>query len=132
MKRRDLFRGAVALPLVGSRTEPDGRPVEKPGRDSRLRTEIIDGELRISIGVDTLAGAHWEAPYNDYYDADARDFVKLCRVTNPDEFAKAVRHEIDREAENGDTPLYLFLDKVMLAAIENGCEGVEDIERPRP
>lgn len=96
-------------------------------KDKPLRVEIIDDELRVSVGISTLAYALENAPYSynfsDYVDEDGN--AKL-RITDEAGFAKEVLHELLCEQEDGATPISTLLDKMMVSAIENGSICVEE------
>ena len=49
------------------------------------------------------------------------------RVTDPLLFAKEMCRELNKESENGTTPIHTLLDKAIVAAFENGAEGIEEI-----
>lgn len=123
LTRRNLIRAAVAAPS-GVGLASSERPRSDQGLESRLRSEIVDGELVIRIGISTLAFAAEEMPSNNPYDEDARDFVRQFLVTEPNLFARDVESAMHVEEENGDTPLNLFLDKMIEAAVEDGSMGV--------
>lgn len=40
-------------------------------------------------------------------------------------FIKEFVNELNRESETGETVLHAALDKAIVTAVENGCEGVE-------
>lgn len=83
-----------------------------------LKTEIKDGVLTISIGVEALAFAieHNPEPGNEMV------------VTNPEKFAEDVARELNREQEDGTTVVHLMLDRAAKESCEQGSEWVE--ERP--
>ena len=96
--------------------------------DAPLTTNITaNGELQIHIGIATLAYCFEIQEDNNPYDeeGDSGGFKRLWRVTDAVEFAKAVRQELCRETESGETPLTELLDKACLSAIDDGCLGVE-------
>jgi len=93
-----------------------------PGRDHKLDVAIVDGELRICIGVDTLAwaaenSALWSDPYT-------------LRVTDPDTWAEDVQRELLREEEDGSTDFDELLDGAMRRAAENGSAAIEVQDGP--
>ena len=90
-----------------------------PGRDHRLDVEIVDGELRVRIGVQTLAFAAENPPDSGLWNDGA-----MVSVLNADEWAKDVRSELLREQEDGTNILHLVLDAAMRAAAENGSAAV--------
>ena len=95
---------------------PDGCA---PGRDHRLDVEIVDGELRIRIGVQTLAWAAENEPPPGLWGDDAR-----VSVLHPDEWAEDVLRELLREQEDGTTEVHILLDSAMRQAAENGSAAV--------
>ena len=106
-------------PIVGageSSPAPDG---SAPGRDHRLDVEIVDGELRIRIGVQTLAFAAENPPGRGLWDDGQQ-----VSVLNADEWAEDVRRELLRDEEDGTTELHLLLDSAMRQACENGSAAV--------
>jgi hypothetical protein len=56
----------------------------------------------------------------------AGNYSPRYRLTDPHAFAKEFIHELNREAEDGATPIHKLFDKCMYAAIEQGAEGVEE------
>lgn len=86
--------------------------------NSVLYVDLAHGELRVSIGKSILAIAATAIP-NTGWDEGA------LKITDKEAFAKAVLHELRREEEDGTTLVHRMLDKAMLRAIEQGCEGVE-------
>lgn len=95
---------------------PDGCA---PGRDHRLDVEIVDGELRIRIGVQTLAFAAENPPGRGLWDDGQQ-----VSVLNADEWAEDVRRKLLRDEEDGTTELHLLLDSAMRQACENGSAAV--------
>lgn len=49
------------------------------------------------------------------------------KVTDLDAFAKDLLHELNREEEDGTTPIHRMFDSVIEKAIEQGAEGVEEV-----
>lgn len=87
-------------------------------RESPLGVKIVDDQLQITIGIETLAFA---AERYDYFWEGADDDVK---VTDPDEFAKDVVRELESEEEDGTTLVHLMFDKAFRAVVENGGESI--------
>jgi hypothetical protein len=109
--------------LALSRPQPaDAPPVSEVLQELRkqqLQVEIDDGVLRISIGVDLLCHAvqvPWKESGFNY------------RVIDKDAFAKAIANELEREDEEGSTPLHFVFDKAADEAIEQGADGVEEFQ----
>lgn len=92
--------------------------------DQQLKCEIANGVLTISIGIKSLAFAAENAePVGDHFADDNGDLP--WRVTDSLEFAREVGRELQREAEDGTNRMHLMFDAAFIAAIENGCEGVD-------
>lgn len=78
-----------------------------------LTVEIKGDELRISIGINTLAyavqmGGQWGS---DFY------------VNEPAAFAKSIETELQREEEDGTTPVHRLFDTVAVDAYDGVEEG---------
>lgn len=84
------------------------------GCDSPMRTGIEDGEIVIRVGINRLDG-------NEYHPE-----LPALKFDDREQWAKEVIREIEREEENGQTPLGDMLDKAMVLAIENGAMGISD------
>lgn len=84
-------------------------------RNQSLEVDIVDGELRIHIGVDTLAFAAENPPGNGLWGDGAQ-----VKVLNNDQWAEDVRDELKHEEEDGTTVVHLLFDAAMRQACENG------------
>ena len=105
----------------------------KSAHDAPLAVNVTgDGRLCVQIGIATLAFACERQEDHNPYNESTGGFKRLYRVTDAVAFAGEVRVELCREEENGATPLTDLLDKACTAAIENGCEGVEEDGRIDP
>lgn len=91
------------------------------------KAQVGARQLSFRIGLGTLAYAFNRSDYNNPFDEPTNDFKQQFMVTNPELFAKEVCRAMNDEAEDGSTPLTRFLDSMMQAALENGCEGVEEL-----
>jgi hypothetical protein len=101
-------------------------------RDQPLRVEVIDGRLVVSIGVDTLAWAEGERQKGLAFNAsEGRATEPAARITDVDEWAKDISRAIQRESEDGSTPLSDLLDDAAQHALDAGSIAVEHAE-PRP
>jgi hypothetical protein len=104
-------------------------------KDTPLTIKIENGLFTIQIGIDTLAWAfdHLDSnnpykeigPEDEFGDRDW-DFVQEYKVVDSEEFAKDVARIMQREEEDGSTPLSNFLDKMCNAAVDYGSIGVEE------
>ncbi|MBE3065158.1 MAG: hypothetical protein IMZ69_09100 [Spirochaetes bacterium] len=82
---------------------------------------IARGELVIRIGIETLAFCTDEC--SEFYNSEKdRSDVK---VTDPDEWAKDVVRELEREEEDGSSPLTDLLERAMSDAVDQGSTAVE-------
>lgn len=85
-------------------------------RDAPLKTEIKDGQLVISIGVNTLC----------YAVSVGRSYgMGEISIIDSDVFAGELLQELNDESEDGSTAVHRMLDDVASQAIENGAEGAE-------
>lgn len=95
-------------------------------RNQSLIAEIKDDQIIIRVGIDTIKWAlehHIESqPYNE----EKSEYEQKWVVSDPGEFAQDVMHSMEREEEDGTTPLIEFLDKMCMDALENGSIGVDE------
>lgn len=92
-------------------------------RQERLKVEVRDGRLVISIGVGTLA---WAAE-ND----NEGGFSKpKLRIRGPTGWAQEIVAELLREDEAGETPIGKLLDDAFMKAVEAGSQHATIIEEP--
>jgi len=89
-------------------------------KDMPLQVNVIDDVLTIQIGVDTLADSAKRHP--DWYDEAGEPRLN---VTNASQFADEVTGALNREEEDGTTPLHTLLDEAMTYVVEQGGEGVD-------
>ena len=94
---------------------------KRTGQNQRLMVEIAGGRLVISIGVDVLCFAAENC--NRFYDGENDKYT--LKITNKTKFAKEVARALEREEEDGTTPVHLLLDAAFESAVEDGCEGVK-------
>ena len=80
--------------------------------------------LTISIGVNTLAFALENMPRQHSEPA--------YRSTDNDAFAVDVKTELQREEEDGKSPIHILFDNAMNSAIEHGSTFVEETISPTP
>lgn len=84
-------------------------------RNAPLQTEIKDGQLVISIGVDTLCHAV----------SIGRSYgMGEITVSNNDVFANELLNELNDESEDGSTAVHRMLDDAASQAIENGADDL--------
>lgn len=101
----------------------------KTRRDERLSVTVKNGAITISIGVDVLAWAFERSedcqPFNDG-DSESMEFIQRYLVTDTVGFAADVKREMERDDDVGNTELYKFLDRMCMAAVEDGSEHIDE------
>ncbi len=93
----------------------------KPGDGNEnkvLSVTVVDGELRISIGIALLAFAV-QAP-------DGAGWPNDWHVNDINKFAKSLARQLQRESENGTTPVHRMFDAAALEVLEQGEDGVDE------
>lgn len=95
-------------------------------RDHGLSVEIRDGAIVIAIGVYTLRHAISLASNIDDPEGE-------ILITDSDAFARDLVSELNREDEQGTTPVHRLLDQAAKDAVAQGCGGVDfdEMERRR-
>lgn len=91
-----------------------------------LKAEVVDGELVVRIGVETLAYAVAFANWSNPYDEHRLDYFRSFAIQNPHTFAVDVCHALNDEAEDGSTILTNLLDEACEEAVNQGSEGLAD------
>lgn len=94
------------------------------GAHAGMRVRRTARKIVIELPISVLAKALYFSPENRDSDGDP-----AYRVTDKAAFADAIVEALDREEEDGTTPLHRLFDAAMLAAIEDGAEGVEEYRR---
>ena len=84
------------------------------GPESPLRVSLEGGELVIRVGINRLDGHkyHNRIPHLKFDDREG--------------WVRDVIAEVEREEEDGSTPLNTMLDAAMVAALEQGSIGVAE------
>ncbi|HAM58565.1 MAG TPA: hypothetical protein DCQ64_25400 [Candidatus Rokubacteria bacterium] len=90
----------------------------------RLAVSLERGAIVIRLPLSILTIAFEAAPFNEQPDGSG---LSLYRVADVNAFAEAIVEELDREEEDGATPVHRLFDGAMEEAVENGCEGIEEI-----
>jgi hypothetical protein len=88
--------------------------------------KIIDGKLVISLSIETLAHA---ARNSEYFFNCAENGMNLT-ITDEATFAESVARSLNREEEDGSTPITRMLDKATDWVIEQGEEGIDEEDAP--
>jgi hypothetical protein len=94
--------------------------MKKP-QNTPLRCRVVGSVLTIEIGVDTLKKA--AERHESFWQPETDKYAVV--VSNATQFAKDVRDELNREEEDGSTPLHILLDKAIEEAANNGSEGLD-------
>lgn len=91
---------------------------------ARLESEaqIVGDKLVISLRISTLANA---ARHCAYFDALEEDGHPL-KITDEALFAKSVKLALNREEEDGSTPITRMLDDAFEWVSEQGEDGIEE------
>lgn len=92
---------------------------------ARLESEarIIGDELVIKLKISTLAHA---AQHSDYFFHCQEDGVAL-KITDEAAFAESVASALNREEEDGSTPITRMLDEATEWVSEQGWSGIEEV-----
>jgi hypothetical protein len=88
-------------------------------RNQPLQVEIIDGRLVISIGVELLTSGILDIPAVDHGEVEITDF---------DVFAQEIALKLEAEEDDGTTVIHHAFDRAAEMAIEDGCDGIADID----
>lgn len=102
---------------------------DEPHQDKRelpLKVEVKDDHLCFAIGIDTIAFAFENGEDNNPLDVRSGDFSRTFLVGNKQQFAQDVCHELNREGEDGSTPLTRLLDQMMSEAANQGSLGLKE------
>jgi hypothetical protein len=94
-----------------------------------LSVVVQNGELVIRIGVNSLVCATAYGDASHQFDDEAGEYIRNFAITDACQFAKDVALQMQREEEDGSTPLSDLLDKMAQAAIDDGSLGVEFNQR---
>lgn len=86
--------------------------------------QIIDGRLVISLSVSNLANA---ARLSDYFFQSAEEGTEL-QIDSEHYFAESVSKALNDEAEDGSTPITRMLDQAFEWVVENGADGVKEVD----
>lgn len=84
--------------------------------------KIIDGKLVISLRIGTLANA---ARHSEHFFNCAESGTPL-KITDEAVFAQSVANALNREEEDGSTPITRMLDEATEWVSEQGEEGIEE------
>lgn len=95
-------------------------------KDRPLTVEVMDDELQIRIGLSVLKMAAERNPL--FFDFNQHDYddEEYVNVTDERTLAVDVARELNREQEDGTTPVHLMLAQAVFDAMENGSEAFDD------
>lgn len=86
----------------------------------QLTVKVVDGELRISVGLDALAFAiKYQDDWPENYLPDPSNNYKL--------FGSSIINALSEEDEDGTTRVHRMLDSAAEYALEQGYEGFVEI-----
>lgn len=93
-------------------------------KDTPLSCRIEGDELVIRIGIDVLADACEQREPFWVYDEDLGDMVQAWKVVDNLGWARDVSNELNREKEDGSSPLTNLLDAAFVSALDDGSLSV--------
>lgn len=96
----------------------------KANIDQPLKCSVERDELVVRVGVGTIAFCCKKKNGGNVPDQ--------IKIIDKHQFAKDIAYEMEREEENGDTPLRLLLDEVIQKAMDMGSTGLSYPRRSRP
>jgi len=82
----------------------------------QLTVEVEDGQLKISIGIALLAFAT----------QTALDFPPDFKINDLRDFAKSMVGQLQRQEEDGTTPIHRMFDAAANEIMEQGDDGIEE------
>ena len=88
-----------------------------------LRIGSNMGTLSLFVSGNVLRFA--AETHQELWDGESGPDVPVVKITDQREFAFAVAAAINAEDEDGSTMLTRMLDEAIVAAVEDGCDGVD-------
>lgn len=92
-------------------------------RDQLVDIKIVNGQIRITVGVDVVAHAAKLHPELQEYDQQTGEWRQPS--VDADTLANDVVRTLRFEQEDGTTLVHEALDKAIMAAVEDGSYGIE-------
>ena len=89
----------------------------------RQLAEIVDGEIVIRLTADA---AQFAAENSEYF-FRCKEGGDPLMVTDKNLLLKSMRNALNREAEDGSTPVIRMFDDALEHLCEQGDEGVESV-----
>jgi len=87
--------------------------------ESPLCCKLRGGVLQIEVGLNRLNG-------NEYHPT-----IKEMKIVSPRKWGEDIIKELQREKEDGSSPLINLLDNAILAAYDNGSDAVTEKEEKK-
>jgi hypothetical protein len=106
-----------------------GEAMSQPMTDTTkpaLEIRVEHGRLHVSIGIETLAQVVRLSAWANKWDDATGDYFRDFAIIDTNLFAKDVASAMEDEAEDGSTPLTLFLDEVCEEAVNQGSQGLHE------
>ncbi|MGB0467073.1 MAG: hypothetical protein ACPGF7_05985 [Pontibacterium sp.] len=85
-------------------------------KDKQLKVAVEDGVFSISIGVNTLCHAS---------EVGRRYGLESVKITDKGLFLKEMVRQLERESEDGATPVHAMFDNAVSQMLEDGENGVD-------
>ena len=85
----------------------------KNNLEAPLRIKVANGKLKIEIGLNRLEG-------NDYH-----PYIPSLKIKDHQKWGEDIKRELEKEEENGQSPLGDLLDKAILDALEYGSDAID-------
>lgn len=114
--------------ILGARIAAFNQPAQSPANRkegyARLESEakVIGGKLVISLRIGTLA----HAARNSEHFFNCAESGAPIKITDETVFATSVAHALNREEEDGSTPITRMLDEATEWVSEQGEDGLEE------
>jgi len=93
-------------------------------KNQPLKVSIEGDELVIRIGLETLEIATENCP--EFFDDEKRPYPPYLKVEDSYVWALEIVSQLEKEQEDGTTPVHLLLDQAMFDAWEDGRFGLKE------
>lgn len=94
-------------------------------RDRELCVEIVDDELVIRIGIDTLATSAIMGPYFTTLMESNGDQPDTVVISDNRTFAESIINALKDESEDGTNRMHIMFDSAAEYVSEQGLDGLE-------
>jgi hypothetical protein len=95
------------------RKYPSKESITTKNLEAPLRVKVSNGKLIIEVGINRLEG-------NDYH-----PYIPHLKIKDSQKWGEDVKRELEKEEENGQSPLGDLLDKAILDALEYGSDAID-------